>query len=135
MVKTETYPKSTFLEVQDRVSAVFNLLLIGASRRKIRQFAAEKWGISDRQVDRYISKANEEFRHTANRDRDLNFGKASARLEHLFATAMQNHESRQALAVEREIIGLYGLRDQELENLEFRINHLERQIALVGSSS
>jgi hypothetical protein len=132
MAKDATNTKSTALEVEDRVRDVFNLLLLGANRRKILQYAS-KWGISDRQVDRYIGRANEEFKHTATRDRDLNFGKASARLEHLFATAMQAHELRQALAVEREIISLHGLRDLELETLEQRLTQLEQR--LTGGST
>ena len=126
MAADETHSKSTRVEVDERVNIVFNLILSGITRRGICQYAAKNWDLSERQTDRYIQEANDEFRHIASRDRELTFGKATARLEHLYARAIQNREYRQALAVEREIIALYGLHDIEIEEMKERIAALER---------
>jgi hypothetical protein len=46
-------------ESEQRVNAVYDLLLRAHSRKQIIQFAAESWGIGDRQVDNYIARARE----------------------------------------------------------------------------
>jgi hypothetical protein len=126
VAKTKTHPKSTNVEVEDRVNDVFSMLLVGAGRARIIQYAAEKWKVGTRQCDRYIEKANQQFRETNSHDRGLAFGKAAERLEHLYSRAMKSGDSRQALWVEKEIIGLYGLRDVEIEELCRRVELLEK---------
>lgn len=46
-------------ESEQRTNAVYDLLLRAHSRKQIIQFAAENWGIGDRQVDSYIARARE----------------------------------------------------------------------------
>ena len=46
-------------ESEQRVNAVYDLLLRAHSRKQIIQFAAKNWGIGDRQVDNYIARARE----------------------------------------------------------------------------
>jgi len=46
-------------ESEQRVNAVYDLLLRAHSRKQIIQFASESWGIGDRQVDNYIARARE----------------------------------------------------------------------------
>lgn len=46
-------------ESDQRVNAVYDLLLRANSRKQIIQFAAETWGIGDRQTDAYIARARE----------------------------------------------------------------------------
>lgn len=118
--------KSSQIEVDERVNIVFNLLLSGINRQGICRYTADLWDLSVRQTDRYIQLANAEFRHISSRDRELNFGKAAARLEYLYDRATQSSDYRQALAVEKEIIALYGLQDLEIEDLKERIASLER---------
>lgn len=50
--------KATKNEIDQRVSQVYKLLIVGTSRRDILQHASKSWGeISDRSVDTYIGKA------------------------------------------------------------------------------
>ena len=50
--------KATKNEIEQRVSQVYKLLIVGTSRPAILQYASKSWGkISDRAVDTYISKA------------------------------------------------------------------------------
>ena len=46
-------------ESDQRTNAVYDLLLRAHSRKQIIQFAAENWGIGDRQADAYIARARE----------------------------------------------------------------------------
>ena len=50
--------KSTKTEIEQRVSQIYKLLVIGTSRHQILQYASKKWGgLSDRSVDNYIASA------------------------------------------------------------------------------
>ena len=46
-------------ESEQRTHAVYDLLLRANSRTQIIQFAAQTWGIGDRQVDVYIARARQ----------------------------------------------------------------------------
>jgi len=46
-------------ESEQRTNAVYDLLLRAHSRKQIIQFAAENWGVGDRQTDIYIARARE----------------------------------------------------------------------------
>ena len=54
--------KSTKIEKDMRVNRVARLLSNGAVRSEICQYAANEWGTSDRQTDRYIAEARELIR-------------------------------------------------------------------------
>ena len=44
-------------ESEQRTNAVYDLLLRAHSRKQIIQFAAENWGVGERQADAYIARA------------------------------------------------------------------------------
>ena len=46
-------------ESDQRVNAVYSLLLRAHSRRQIIQFASENWGVGERQADAYIARARQ----------------------------------------------------------------------------
>jgi hypothetical protein len=46
-------------ESEQRTNAVYDLLLRAHSRKQIIQFAAENWGVGDRQTDVYIARARQ----------------------------------------------------------------------------
>lgn len=54
--------RSTDTEFQLRVKTVQRLLLKGYTRSFVVQFGSEKWGITSRQIDDYIAKAQEVIR-------------------------------------------------------------------------
>ena len=51
--------KASEHEILTRVHDVYGLLVRGASRYRICQYAAREWGVSDRQADRYIAEARQ----------------------------------------------------------------------------
>ena len=68
-------------ESDQRVNAVYSLLLRAHSRRQIIQFAAETWGISERQTDVYIARARQLLSLDAELERPQWLEAALARLQ------------------------------------------------------
>lgn len=101
--------KSTKAEVKRRIRAISKLLLNGASRADILQYAIELWSISEAMVDKYIAKANEGFKQSAAFNNDAEVGKAINRLNRLYMAHIENKDYREALAVQKELNKLLGL--------------------------
>lgn len=70
-------PKSTRSEIEQRINAVYLLLLRRAPRAQILQYAAAKWGVSDRTSDDYIARARDRMVRECAIDREI------ARAEHV----------------------------------------------------
>lgn len=101
--------KASVSEIEERVSRVYELLISGAKRADILQYATKKaWGVEDRQVDNYIARAKEEITRLARIDRDYALGAARARLNLLFYRALNIQDFKTALAVQKEINALEG---------------------------
>lgn len=102
--------KSTKAEIKRRVKAISTLLLNGASRADILQYATKTdWDVSDGMIDKYIAKANEGFKQSATFDNGVELGKALNRLQRLYMSHLENKDYRDALAVQKEINKLLGL--------------------------
>ncbi len=115
--------------VEQRVSEVHRLLLAGVRRRDVLQFASkQKWGVSDRTVDDYISKANDAIREAADVDRALEVGRAVQRLQDLYRAAVQDKDHRTALQVQKELTALLGL--AEAANLNLNVDFGDMQPAM-----
>jgi len=56
--------KSTEAEIELRVSTIYEMVVKGASRKYIVRYCSEKYNISSRQVDTYLSRVNEEIKLT-----------------------------------------------------------------------
>jgi len=110
-------PKSTVIEVQSRVNKIFDLLVAGATRSQILQYAAKEdpdknkraWGVSDRMIDEYISKANALFSEQSKVVRDREVGKRVSRYNHIYTACMQAGDRRGALEAEKATANLLGL--------------------------
>lgn len=93
-----------------RVEKVYELLILGFRRARILQFASENWGVSARTADGYIGKANRLLEKDANVRRERELGKALGRYNLIFAGAVLDKDRAAALAAQREIDALLGLR-------------------------
>ncbi len=100
--------KSTDAEMEQRISDVYNLLLLGTSRPAILQYAS-KWKVDPRSVDTYIRRAKAEIKRHAKTQREAALGLARARLELLFQKALTAKDIRGALAVQKELNALADL--------------------------
>ena len=98
--------------MEQRINKVIEWLVLGLSRAQILQYAAEKteWNISERQIDTYISRANEEIEKHAQTVRERELGKSIKRLEMLFHSCMKVQDYQRALAVQKELNELLGLK-------------------------
>ena len=101
--------KADAKEVEERVTAVFGLLIVGASSSDIIQYAANTWNIGGRQTRTYIKRANHKFAEIAATDRETEFGKAIKRYETLFKSMMKIQDYKGALTAQREICRLMAL--------------------------
>ena len=72
--------KSTNLEIDERVNAVYSLLLRAYSRHQIVLHASESWGVGERQAENYIARARQLMQLDAELERPQWLAAAIARL-------------------------------------------------------
>jgi hypothetical protein len=102
--------KSDKTTLQKRIEEVLSLRLLGAEFVDVRQHASQAgWGVSDRQLYRYIAEGDKVLARTLERDREKLFNRHVAQRRALYARAMAVSDYRTALAVLRD--------DAELHNL------------------
>ena len=114
-----------------RVEEVLAIRLDGAQLHDIRRYASENgWGVSDRQLERYIEKADRLL--VARRQRKWGRMKALhvARREALYARALQAADYRTALAVLQDLAKLQELYldERELRKVQRELKELESRM-------
>lgn len=128
---TKKRPKSDTAVVALRVEEVLRIRLDGAQRHDVCQYASEKgWGVTDRQVDRYIRRADELLVERQDRNRKRVVAVHLAKRAALFARAVSAADYRTALAVadsEAKLRGLFP--DREAKELAKIVTDQARQIA------
>src|SRR3989304_2924667 len=105
-------PKATKAAKEQRVNMVYTLLLNGASRMQIMQYASDPkngWNITTRQVDTYIAEANGMLAAESEYHRGRELGKAIARLNNIYQHCMRVQDYGRAIAAQRELNTLLGL--------------------------
>lgn len=97
--------------VRQRITEVLQLVLHGAETADIRQYASENgWGVSDRQLYRYVEEAYKEIAPILDRDRQELLARHYMQRRALFARCMKLNDYKTALQVlkdEAELQGLY----------------------------
>lgn len=107
--------KATKAEKEARVNAVYGMLISGAKRYQILQYASsdkgekKPWNVTPRQVDSYIREANALIASEAEWHRSRETGRAIAALDDLYQRSMKVQDYQRALAVRRELNLLLGL--------------------------
>lgn len=101
---------TTQAEIEYRVSIVSSLIIRGKTRKEIVQFGSKKWGISDRQVDEYISKAKEAIQEESKSTIEADTAKARARLEFLYDKAIGNEDYGLARILNKDFIEFTGIK-------------------------
>lgn len=102
--------KSSKGEVERRVTDIYTLRLACASHEYIVRYASEKWGVSERQVESYITKAIEKEKEEGKQVRENELIKAIKRLEDIYfkAYALQNYS--ECRLITKDMADLLGLR-------------------------
>jgi hypothetical protein len=101
--------KATKREVTARVQQVYTMLVSGIDTAQILQYASENWQIVDRNTYNYIARANKLIAKHAETHREHEMGKAVARLNRLYSSALKVQDYKTCLAVQKEINALFGL--------------------------
>ena len=104
--------KITKAELENRVAQVTDLLLKGATREIILQYASnprQNWQVSDRMIDNYMAKAREKIESSGAFDRDFEIAKSNARFEYLYMQSVGGKDFKTARAVEVDRGKLLGL--------------------------
>jgi len=102
-------PRATQAEAEQRTSEVYRLLVKGASRPDILQYAISKWGLSIPMVDKYIKAATDKLKVKAVTIREAELGKALERREDLYRQALTTQQISVALQVDESRCKLLGL--------------------------
>jgi hypothetical protein len=104
--------KANDATIEARVTKVYEMLIAGARRYQILQYAASEkadWNVSTRTVDYYIQEANALIAQEAEWHRGRELGRAIAALDDLYQRCMKVQDYQRALAVRRELNTLLGL--------------------------
>lgn len=105
---TEKGKKPNTAEAQRRQFEVYELLLSGADRPTVIQYATEKWGIGERQTDEYIRKANVEIDKKFEVDTVKLKNLSIKRRRHLYFKAMRAGNLALAHEIQRDFDRLTG---------------------------
>ena len=109
--------EATSAEVELRTSTVAEMINKGQGRQKICRFASEEWKISDRQIDRYISKAWDKIEKNTDFDIKQELKLQRARFEDLFQKNYTIQDYREARQVLDSIAKLLGLNEPDKLNI------------------
>jgi hypothetical protein len=128
--------KSSQRTIRQRVDEILQLRLLGALPTDIRQHADEqKWGVSERQLQRYIAAADERVAASVEKNRDRLMAHHFAARRALYARAMAVSDYRTALAVldsEAKLFDLYPSAEarlaKQVEDLLAQVEELKRGI-------
>ena len=104
-----TSKRSTASATAFRVDTVYGLLCEGQSRGDIVRFAAEQWGVTDRQVDTYIARARNKLAQDADMARPAWLAEALGRLRRYEQAAYKRGNVQCALnsvALQAKLIGM-----------------------------
>lgn len=106
-------PRATKAEIAARIEEIVPLLTDGLRLREIRLWVARKttWGaqISEAQLKRYVARAHEQIRASAQIDRSREIGHAKLRYERALARAAAAGDARAYLAATKGLCELFGL--------------------------
>lgn len=108
--------KGSNIEVADRVSKVYMLLLNGLKRREIIQYAAKnEWDLTDRQIDEYIRRATDIFKAAALENMEYARNMSLNRHDDLYFKSMKINDFKTCLAVQKSRDEITGVRSNKLE--------------------
>ena len=113
--KKKKVARVTKKEKEERIAVVADLLAENKRSLEICQIVSAKWGISERTGRRYIKKANEFFKESADIDKEKARGKMLKQLDSLYVDAIsddnpEKKDIKTAVLILRETSELLGLK-------------------------
>lgn len=101
--------RSTKVETEHRINAVYKLLSEGQSRSQVIQFCSEKWGVTDRQGDTYMARARQKLLEDCEMERPAWIAEALQRLrtyEQAAYKQKQNQTAINSVQAQAKLIGI-----------------------------
>ena len=101
--------RSTKVETEHRINAVYKLLSEGQSRSQVIQFVSEKWGVTDRTADQYMQRAREKLLEDCEMERPAWIAEALQRLrtyEQAAYKQKQNQTAINSIQAQAKLIGI-----------------------------
>jgi hypothetical protein len=134
MTTTTKPTKATKTEINQRIDEVLRIRLDGALAHDVQAYAAEKgWGLSERQVFRYIAKADALMAKRLEQDREKNFARHIQSRRTLYARCVNAADYSTALRVldsEAELLGLFPEKKPTPPAGNLHVNLFERVTVL-----
>ena len=111
--------RPTKAEIEQRVVEVTELLLSRVNKRAIVRYAAEKWDVRERAVEKYMADARARIRTLADYELKDELAKAIGTYELILAKQLAKADLRGARATLDKLIELLGIsgQDQKAEEL------------------
>ena len=81
--------KASKAKTEQRITTLLNLLLDGTRSKDIVRNMSEKWGVSTRQIERYIQKATELIKDQHEEDREYNISLQYHRLLYIYRISLE----------------------------------------------
>ena len=101
--------RSTKVETEHRINAVYKLLSEGQSRSQVIQFCSEKWGVTDRQGETYMARAREKLMEDCEMECPAWIAEALQRLrtyEQAAYKQKQNQTAINSIQAQAKLIGI-----------------------------
>ncbi len=119
--------KATNGQKNQRIRAVFELLLSDTPRPDIMQYSANNWGLTTRQTDKYIAWANELIEAESAAMQTEAFAQALGKLKIMRHSALKAVDLRLAFDMTKEInklLNLYPPKESKVTNLDVDLSQL-----------
>jgi len=110
--------KATKANAAARTDAIESLIIAGATRSEVLQYAATNWEGKKRQTGTYVARATQRIHASAAYDHTHELGLAVTRAHYLFQAAMKVRDFRLGATVERDRRKLLGLDQPERITVE-----------------
>ena len=123
-----TSKRPTNAEIEQRVAEVTELLLSRVSKRAIVRYAAEKWDVRLRAVEKYMSAARARIRELADFELRDELAKAIGTYEMILAKQLSKGDLRGARQTLDKLIELLGL-SGEHQKAEELMSDVDRYLA------
>jgi hypothetical protein len=129
--------KSTNIEVENRVNEIFTALTKGISSVEMFQYVSEKftWNVTSRQIYNYVQEANKKYTELAEKNKDVEFGKAVSRLTLLFEKSLKVQDYKTCLAIQKEINTMFGTYEPTKQIIDANITQRTTIIDWSGSNT
>jgi hypothetical protein len=105
----EVGSKSTMIEFNRRISFVAEMIIKGYNKENIVRYSSENWKVTERQTEKYIAKAHEQFVNEAKaKDIDYHLNLALQQLQDLYKKSYAIQDYAECRRIKKDIADYLG---------------------------